>query len=110
MRRWTSALLTVLMLANLAVWPSFALAEVLEHEKEAVQLDSQDRPVEPSPVHCKHGCVGHFSQHFQFQTGAVSIEPRRTVSDNVATEPEVVFPKHFPILPFRPPLSAPILS
>jgi hypothetical protein len=110
MRRWISTLLTALMLANLASWPSFVLAEVLEHEVKAVQLGGQDQPVEPSPVHCKHGCVGHLSQHFQFQTGAVSIEPRRTVSDDVSIEPDVVCSKHFPVLPFRPPLSAPILS
>jgi len=110
MRRWISALLTSIMLANLAAWPAAVLAEVLEHEKEIAQLEGKTQPAEPSAAHCKHGCVGHLSQHFQFQTGAVSIDLRRTVSDDVATELEVVFQKHFPVLPFRPPLSASILS
>lgn len=111
MRRWISSLLAVLMLANLAAWPSLALAEVLEHEREVVQvMVGQDQPVEPSPVHCQHGCAAHFSQHFQWQAASVCILPRPSASDSIVFAPETAFSPHVPILPFRPPLTATIRS
>lgn len=111
MRRFISMMMVVLMLANLAAWPSLALSEVLEHDREAVQLvDGPDQPAEPGPAHCQHGCAGHFGQHFQWQTGAISIVSLSAISDPVANSPEAILALHVPVLPFRPPLSAPILT
>lgn len=110
MRHWISALLAALMLANLAVWPAAALAEVVEHEHEAVQTDPQNPPVDPSPAHCKHGCAGHYGQHFQGQVPARFFEFRVSSSLSALVRVEALPPQHIPALPFRPPLTASILS
>lgn len=110
MRRWISTLLAAFMLANLAAWPAGVLAEVLEHEREGAQFDARTPPVEPSPAHCQHGCAGHYGQHFQWQVAAFLFEPRAAISAIVVATPEFFPPQHISALPFRPPLSAPILS
>jgi hypothetical protein len=103
-------MMAALLLANLAIWPSAVLAEVLEHGQEAVQPDAQNPPVEPSAVHCKHGCAGHYGQHFQGQVPALSFEPPTAFSDRATATPEAFPPQHVPAFPFRPPLTASILS
>jgi hypothetical protein len=110
MRRWISTLLAALMLANIAAWPAGVLAEVLEHEQEIAQFDTQPPPVEPLPAHCQHGCAGHYGQHFQGQVAAFPFKPRVAVSASIVATPEFFPPQHISTLPFRPPLSAPILS
>lgn len=110
MRRWISALLTSLMVANVVAWPSAMLAEVLEHEQEVVQFDAETPPVELSASHCQHGCAGHYGQHFQWQVTATSLESRLAVSDSIAAAIETIPPLYVPALPFRPPLTAPIQS
>lgn len=110
-RRLISALLSLLMLVNLAAWPSAALAEVLEHEREGGQFDAQSLPVEPAPVHCPHGCLGHYGQHFQWQVPVVTMEaPVRSTARSIASLPDTPHPQNIPSLPFRPPLDALIRS
>lgn len=109
-RRCLSFLLAVLVAANLVVWPTGALAEMLEHEHEAVQTDPQNPPVDPSPAHCKHGCAGHYGQHFQGQVPAPFFVCRISASRSVFARPEALPPQHIPALPFRPPLTASILT
>jgi len=109
-RRCVSFLLAVLVMANLVVWPSGVLAEVLEHEHEAVQTDPQSPPVDPSAAHCKHGCAGHYGQHFQGQVPTLFFACRVSTSRLVLARPEAVPAQHIPALPFRPPLTASILS
>lgn len=110
MRKLVSAFLVAMMLVNLATWPSAALAEVLDHDQEA-SLDSGAgrAPAEP-PAHSPHGCLGHYSQHFQGQVVAMLSGPRPGASDAIAISPEIVFVQHIPLLPLRPPLTATILS
>lgn len=105
MRRWISALLTVLMLANVAVWPTAVVAQVIEHDREAIQLDERDAPAGSVP-HCKHGCVGHYGHHFQFQASPFSYQIAPAVSAAIVAAAAALPPKHIPALPFRPPLPA----
>lgn len=107
MRRWISVLLASLVLANLVAWPSAALSEVLEHELEFAQNDEQIPPVEPAPVHCPHGCMGHYGQHFQWQASVVATDaPARSASSSVVATPATRHPQIFAAQLFRPPLSA----
>lgn len=109
-RRCVSFLLAVLVMANFVVWPSAVLAAVLEHEHEAVQTDPQNPPGDPSPAHCKHGCAGHYGQHFQGQVPVRFFEFRVSSSLSALDRVEALPPQHNPALPFRPPLTASILS
>ncbi len=109
MRRWISALISALLLANLALWPTVALAQVLEHEREVLALDTGNPPAEPA-THCRHGCAGHYGQHFQSQVGVVSIVPHLSIAEAVPSAANDNPPRYFPALPFRPPLTGAILS
>ena len=109
MRRLISVAVAILMLANLAAWPSAVLAEVLQHEQEVVHLDSGVPLAEPS-THCQHGCAGHYGQHFQWHVASPACEPPAAVSEVLVAKPEFFPLQHIPALPVRPPLSAPILS
>ena len=111
MRRWFSALLASFVLANLVAWPSAALAEVLEHELEVAQNDARTPPLEPAPVHCPHGCIGHYGQHFQWQASVVPVQAlARTTPGSVLAVPTTRHPQTFASQPFRPPLGALIRS
>ena len=109
MRHFVSIVMTLLMLANLAAWPSLALAEVLEHDREVVGLDAGNPPDDPA-AHCQHGCAGHYGQHFQFQIAALPCQPCAAASASKVAIPEFFPRQHIPTLPFRPPLTGAILS
>lgn len=96
------------MLANLAAWPMAAFAEVLEHEREVLEIEAGHPPAEPA-THCKQGCASHYGQHFQGQVPAPFFECRVPASRSVLAGPEAFPPQHIPALPFRPPLTASIL-
>jgi len=111
MRRLFSTLLAVAFLANVAVWPSAALAEVLEHQQEQVQLtDPAGTPAEPQAVHCHHGCASHCGQHFQGQPGTPALAMRDCGTERPTPIARPLVLQHNPALPFRPPLAAPIQS
>jgi hypothetical protein len=108
MRRLFSMLLAVAMLANLAAWPAAALAEVLEHQQEQTQLfDPAGAPAEPAGTYCRHGCAGHFSQHFQGQPGYASIVLRVCGVEQPLPFAHIPFSQLGPVPPFRPPLGTP---
>lgn len=110
MRRFISSFLVGLLLANLSIWPSAALAEVLEHEQEVAQSDGQT-PAEPNPAKCSHGCIGHYGQHFQWQVPIVPLgAPTPRTSLTIVAAPDQFHPQNIPSLPFRPPLHALIRS
>lgn len=98
------------MLANLAAWPVVSLAQVLEHELEQTQEDARNPSTDPASAHCPHGCFGHYSQHFQFQTPVAQLGLPVAVSDSVSPAPGAFPPQHVPTQPFRPPLIAKIRS
>ena len=108
-RRFVLIVMTVLLLANLAAGPTVALAELLEHEQEQIQLDSGKLPAEPG-THCQHGCAGHYGQHFQSQVGVISIVSQLTIRETVPAATDYIPTQHFSALPFRPPLTGAILS
>ena len=112
MRRFVAGIVTALMLANLAAWHSAVLAEALEHATEAVQAEGngQKAPDAPSASHCRHGCAGHYGQHFQWQVTVSHISLRVAVSSSVDAAPEYFSLQHISTLPFRPPLHALIRS
>jgi len=106
-RRWISTFLTMLMLANVALGPTAVVAEVLEHEQEAIHLDDKGAPpAESGDAHCKHGCAGHYGHHFQFQVSSSSYLAAPAVSTAVIAVAAAHPPKFIPTLPFRPPLTA----
>ena len=110
MRRWISALLAALMLANLAAWPAAALAEVLEHERESAAFDEKSPPVEPASTRCQHGCAGHYGQHFQWHAPALPFDASKTLPATAIAAPDFFPPQYIPFLPFRPPLTTSIRS
>jgi hypothetical protein len=105
-RRWISTFLTVLMLTNVALGPTAAVAEVLEHDQEAIHLDDKGAPAESEGTHCKHGCAGHYGHHFQLQASSLSYQTAPAVSAAAIAIAVVLPPKFIPTLPFRPPLPA----
>lgn len=111
MRRLFSTIVAVAVLANLAVWPAAALAEVLEHQQEQARLvDPAGAPAEPAGAHCQHGCAGHCGQHFQGQPGHTAIELRVRSVEKPLPGAHLPFSQPCFAPPFRPPLTAPIQS
>jgi hypothetical protein len=104
MRRWIATVLTVLMLANVAVWPTAVAAEV-EHEREAIEQSDNGAPAEQGGAHCNHGCAGHYGHHFQLQASSLSYQSAPDVSASAFAASSALPPKFIPTLPFRPPLS-----
>jgi len=103
MRRWISTLLTALMVVNVIAWPTDALAETYEHDRETIQLADQGSPVGALHTHCNHGCAGHCGHHFQFQASSFSYQPALPFSASAISAASGLSPQHIPTLPFRPP-------
>ena len=111
MRRLFSTLLAVAFLANVAVWPSAALSEVLEHQREQVQFtDPAGTPAEPQAAHCHGGYASHGGQHFQGQPGTPAIAMRDCGTERPTPTASSPLLQLDPVPPFRPPLAAPIQS
>lgn len=111
MRRLFTMLLATAMLANIAIWPSAVLAEVLEHQHEQAQLvDPAGTPVEPQAAHCHHGCAGHSGQHFQGQPDAPAMAMRECGAERPTRTARSTLLQLDPVPPFRPPLAAPFQS
>lgn len=107
MRRLVSTLVAFALLANVAVWPSTALAELLAHQQAPVGfVDPVNAPATPDPAHRHHQCAGHFGEHFQGQLPAAVIGMRHRGAELPVPATPTAHPQPNPVLPFRPPLAA----
>lgn len=109
LKRWISLLVLVAMMSSFAGWPTAAVAEMAEHERESLTLglDHSDDSGKPP---CQHGCSGHFSQHFKWQPSATLNLPQGLASEAVLPSIPVLHSSQTTTPPFRPPRPSPIQS